>query len=129
MYCCVKQCGASFSFILGVFALDFCFASSLHNICSSSGSLFFAHLGGIIFIVHYISIFITDPINCMYIILYTTQLHNNLELQVSTYWCLVLISFLTYIIVLSNHCFGLLFPIYIVEQFYTRFYTVEIAPH
>ena len=65
--------------------LDFCFASSLHNICSSSGSLFFAHLGSIIFIVHYVSISIIDPIHCMYIILFTTQLHNNLELQGSTY--------------------------------------------
>ena len=65
--CCVRQCGTSFLFILGVLVLNFCFTSSLHNICSSSGSLFFAHLGGIIFIAHYIPIFITDPINYIYI--------------------------------------------------------------
>ena len=47
LYCCVRQCG--------IFALIFYFSSSLHNTCSSSVSLFFAHLGGIIFIVHYIS--------------------------------------------------------------------------
>ena len=46
--------------------------------------MFFAHLGSIISIVHFISIFITDPINYIYIFLFITQLHNNLELQVST---------------------------------------------
>ena len=70
--CCVRQCGTSFLFILGVLALNFCFASSLHNICSSSGSLFFTHLGSIIFIVHYISMFITDPINYIYNFIYNT---------------------------------------------------------
>ena len=48
--CCVRQCRTSFLFILGVLALNFCFISSLHNICLFSGSLFFAHLGSIIFI-------------------------------------------------------------------------------
>ena len=86
---CVMQCWTSFRSILGVLALNFCFTSSLHNICSSSGSLFSTHLGSIIFIAHYISIFITDQINYIYIFLFTTQLHNNLELQGSTYWCLV----------------------------------------
>ena len=70
--CCVRQCRTSFSFILEALALDFCFTFSLHNICSSSGSLFFAHLGGIIFTVHYISIFMTDPINFIYIFIYNT---------------------------------------------------------
>ena len=71
--CCVRQCGTSFLFyILGVLALNFYFAPSLHNTCSSSGSLFFAHLGGIIFIVHYICKFITDPINYIFFHL----LHN-----------------------------------------------------
>ena len=69
---CVRQCGTSFLFILGALVLDFFFASSLHNICSSSGSLFFIHLGGIIFIAHYISIFITDPINYIYTFFYNT---------------------------------------------------------
>ena len=73
-YCCVRQCGTSFPFcILGVVALIFNFGSSLHNTCSSSGSLFFTHLGGIIFIVHYISKFITDPIIYTYIVY---LLHN-----------------------------------------------------
>ena len=70
--CCVRQCGTSFLFILGVLVLNFCFASSLHNICLSLGSLFFTHLGGIIFIVHYVSIFITDPVNYIYIFIYNT---------------------------------------------------------
>ena len=70
--CCVRQCGTSFLFILGVLALNFYFPSSLHNICSSSSSLFFTHLGGIIFIAHPISIFITDPINYIYIFIYNT---------------------------------------------------------
>ena len=70
--CCVRQCRTSFLFILWVLALNFYFASSLHNICSSSGSLFFAHLGGIIFIVHYIPIFITDSIHYVYIFIYNT---------------------------------------------------------
>ena len=43
------------SFIIGVTALSFNFASGLHNYCSFSGLLFFAHLGGIIFIVQYIN--------------------------------------------------------------------------
>ena len=45
----------------------------------------------------------------MYIFLFTTQLHDNLELQVSIYWCLV--KFHSSHIVLSNYYFGLLFPI------------------
>ena len=39
---------------LGVIALNFCFTSSVHNFYLSSGSLFFAHLGVILFIAHYL---------------------------------------------------------------------------
>ena len=52
--------------------LIFYIASNLHNTCSSSGSLFFAHIGGIIFIAHYISKLITDPI----IYTYYLFIHN-----------------------------------------------------
>ena len=51
--CCVRKCGTSFFYSRGL-ALNFYFASSLHNFYSSLGSLFFPHLGGIIFIVHYL---------------------------------------------------------------------------
>ena len=72
--CCVRQCRTSFPFyILGVVALIFNFTSSLHNTSSSSGSLFFTYLGGIISIVHYISKFITDQIMYTYIVY---LLHN-----------------------------------------------------
>ena len=72
--CCVRQCRTSFPFcILGVVVLIFNFTSSLHNTCSSSGSLFFTCLGSIIFIAHYISKFITDPIIYTYIV---HLLHN-----------------------------------------------------
>ena len=88
--CCVRQCGTSFPFyILGVPALSFYSTSSLHNTCSSSGLLFFAHLGGIIFIAHYIYYIHDRPNNLCIYFLFTTQLHNNLEIQVSTYGCLV----------------------------------------
>ena len=86
IYCCVRQCRTSFSFILGVLALNFCFVSSLHNICSSSGSLFFTHLGGIIFIAHYISIFITDPINYTH-----THTHTHIYIYIYIY---IYISFI-----------------------------------
>ena len=47
--CCVRQCASTFFFLLGVITLS---ASDLQTYCSSSGSLFFAHLGSIYLIAH-----------------------------------------------------------------------------
>ena len=51
-YCCVRQCRTSFYILisLGLIAFSVCFTPSLHNLYSSSGSLFFVHLGGITYI-------------------------------------------------------------------------------
>ena len=53
-YCCVRllQYLIPFPICLGLYALNFFFAYSLHFSCSSSGSLVFAHLGGIKLIAH-----------------------------------------------------------------------------
>ena len=75
----------SFFICLGLIALNFYFASSLHFLCSSSGSLFFTHLGGINLIVHSDT---TDPNFFIFILFIHTQLHINFKIQVSTYECL-----------------------------------------
>ena len=59
LFCCVRQCVTSFYILIGLGVLRFMcicfyFTSSLHKFYSSSGSLFFTHLGSIIYIVQYI---------------------------------------------------------------------------
>ena len=49
--CCVRRCTYNLSLILGVIALNLN-SHLAYTHCSSSGSLFFTHLGGIKFIVH-----------------------------------------------------------------------------
>ena len=41
------------------------------------------------YVYYMLSIIITDPVFLLFIYLFTLQLHSNLELQVSTYLCLV----------------------------------------
>ena len=87
----------SYSYMSRVYLCLISISHSLHLFCSSSSLLLFAHLGGIYLIAHEVE----NRLNLLYIyiIFILTQLHLNIDSQISTLSACVM-SLLIYFIVL-----------------------------
>ena len=93
VYCCVRQCGTSFYILmsLGVIALNV----YLFLFCTEPTQFLLIFRFTVLHSLRWnyvycaLSIVITDPVFLLFVYLFTTQLHSNLELQFSTYLCLV----------------------------------------